>query len=330
MQKTVAEVPRHAFQALCRKRNTEVRARIGLFRSHVRRLFTELLNLSFGHEAVYRIVGWLNSRFGLVASVFLAYPANDEYSDAYAYRFRAKTMVWAPKPIGFFWQDGKIGVKFAISARDRQFIDPGNKEKVRGVVERMEKIRILLGARYKTFAGILPGVIFRSRMIREAPEAEMTASVVVRAIEMVRTGEGLPAETPIIILGSRGFIGRKVIAGLSGKNVHGVDVADQTGNSSWPERLKGIPAILVNISSSSALSQYVGRMWSGIVVVNEVYPEPSADLASGIMAAGCRCYHIVGVKAGAVPSFPGGYEGGIPCCAAWPSEDFSPQIKRIV
>jgi len=302
----------------------------GFLRSHARRLFTELLNLFFNHDWIFWMIGLVNRKFSLIESIFLAYPATDDYSDAYTYRWRARTMEWTPRPIGFFWQNGKIGVKFAISANNGQFSDPANKNSLCCLVQRMERLRSLFRARRKSFAGILPGVLFMQRLVRETPEAEVTVEIVRQAIEKVKALEGLGEDTPVIVLGGRGFIGRKVVASLPEDVVYCVDIAGGSGKSCWPSHLRGKPALLVNVSLNSALGEYVHLLWRGVVVVNEVYPEPSKEIAQWLKGKGCHCYHVVGVKARALPSFPGGYQGGIPCCAAWQSEKMKALFKQIV
>ena len=303
---------------------------LGFFKSHARRLFTELLNLFFNHDWIFWLIGLLNKRIGVIGSVFLAYPATDGYSDAYTYRRRARTMEWTPRPIGFFRQNGKIGIKFAISASNGQFSDPANKGNLCHLVQRMEKLRKLFHAEYKTFAGILPGVLFMKRLVKETPEADVTVEAVKQVIGKVKSLEGLSEDTPVIVLGGKGFIGRRVVAALPQGTVYSVDIAGNNGQSVWPSHLHGKPVLLVNISLNSALGQYIPLLWPEVVVVNEVYPEPNEELAQQLKVAGCHCYHVVGVKARALPSFPGGYQGGIPCCAAWQSEKMEALFKRIV
>jgi hypothetical protein len=134
-------------------------------------------------------------------------------------------------------------------------------------------------------------------------------------------------DAPIIVLGGRGFIGRKIVSILPKDIVHCVDIS---GKSEWPEFLRGKKALLVNVSLNSALSQYMHLLWPELVVINEVYPEPSPEMVGRLRSIGCHCYHVVGVKAKAFPLFPGGYEGGIPCCAAWKTENMEALFKRIV
>lgn len=296
--------------------------------SHARCLFTELLNLFFNHDWIFWLIGLANRKFGLIESVFLVYPATDDYKSAYSYAYRSRWHEWKPGPIGFFWQNGKIGIKFAISASNGQFSDPANKGNLCHIVQRMERLRKLFHAEYKTFAGILPGVLFMKRLVKETPEADVTVEAVKQVIGKVKSLEGLSEDTPIIVLGGKGFIGRRVVAALPKDSVYSVDIAGNNGH--WPSHLHGKPALLVNISLNSALGQYIHLLWQEVVVVNEVYPEPCQELAQQLKVVGCHCYHVVGVKARALPSFPGGYQGGIPCCAAWQSEKMEALFKRIV
>ncbi|MDP3882652.1 MAG: hypothetical protein Q8Q48_01190 [Candidatus Staskawiczbacteria bacterium] len=303
------------------------RTGLGFFRSHARRLFTELLAMLFNHDWIFWLIGLVNKKLGVIESIFLVYPATDDYSSAYSYAYRSRWHAWKPGPIGFFWQNGKIGLKFAISAHNGQL---GDKEKLCHLVERMEVLRKLLGARRKTFAGILPGVLFMKRLVRETPEADVTVEAVKQVIGKVKSLEGLSEDTPVIVLGGKGFIGRRVVASLPEDAVHSVDIAGNNGQNVWPSHLQGKPVLLVNISLNSALGQYINLMWPKMVIINEVYPEPSDELAEQLKRVGCHCYHVVGVRARALPSFPGGYQGGIPCCAAWQSEKMEALFKRIV
>ena len=301
----------------------------GFLNSHIRRIAIEVFNLFFNHDFVFRLIGAVNKRLGIIESVFLVYPANDDYGLAYAYNSRLRRNKWIPWPVGFFRQNGKMGIKFAISAHNGDFRDSASKRNLRSVMERMEKIRILLGAKRKSFAGILPGVLFAHRLVKEVYEAEVTAEIVKRVIKKVMVQEGLDEKTPIIILGGRGFIGRRVVASLPKDSVFSVDIAGN-GRTIWPLHLKGKPALLVNISLSSVLSQYLPLLWPGMVVINEVYPEPEPKVVEYLESIGCHLYHIIGVKAKALPSFPHGYKGGIPCCAARLTEEMEVLYSKVV
>ncbi len=299
------------------------------FNLHSRRMLLELINFLFNHDWIYWIVGRANKRIGLIESVFMVYPATEAYALHYFYPHMIRRHPWWPGPSGLLWQDGKLTVMFAISAMNGQLVDPENIENLRQVAERMEKIRNLLSAQRKTFAGILPGVLFRNRIIRQAPEAELTAEVVVQAVDTVKAQESLDRDVPIIVLGGKGFIGRRLIRLLGRQNVYCIDVVDRKDSSDWPNQLCGKPAIVINVSLNQAIKDYLDVIWPGTVVINEVYPEPTPEVLERLSKQGSSCYHVVGIRALALPSFPSAYAGAIPCCAAWPSPDKEVVLQKL-
>ena len=295
-------------------------------KSHFRRLPLEVLNFFINHDWVFWLIGLINRRLGFIESVFLVYAANDDYGLSFAYPFRVRRTLWTPWPVGLLFQDGKMTVMFGIAASNGQYTDPSNAENLRGLSERVEKLRQLLGAERKTFSGILPGVLYYKRIIHEAPEADLTAAAVLQAIDLVKTKESLEPETPVIVLGGKGFIGRRVVKMLDKSTTYSIDSIDGQDKSHWPNDLSGKRVIVVNITLNNAIENYLDVIWPGTVVINEVYPEPDPTTLKKLSAKNCCCYHVVGVDAMAIPSFPSAYRGAIPCCAAWPS----PMMKVVV
>ncbi len=295
-----------------------------VLKSHFRRLPIEVISVLINHDWLFRLIGALNRRVGLIQSVFLVYPGNEKYSGSYLYQSRIVKAEWEPWPCGLLWQNRRATVMFCITASSEQFTDTGNTENLVRVVRRMENLRELFGAKTKTFAGILPGVLYSKRFVREAPEADLTAVAVSQAITLVKSQESLGADTPIIVLGHRGFIGRRVVKLLQYDCVYGVDK-----NDSWPHHLRGRRAVVINVALNGAINCYVDMMWPGMVVLNEVYPEPGADMVEKINRQGCALYHVTGVAGKAFPPFPEAYEGGIPCCAAWASPHLKVVIRKL-
>lgn len=294
--------------------------------SHVRRTTVEFANLCLNRDLFFRSLGALNARTGLIESVFLAYPGSEKYALAYAYPWRVRIIRWNPYFCGFLLQDRRLTVMFAIASHDDHFRDPGNTDELRRLVERVEKLRVLIGARQKTFAGVLPGILARHGILGDAPEGDITAALVIQAIDNLTPDSH---ETPpVIVLGGDGFVGRRLVSQLRarGSSVYSVD---PVSGGSWPAHLEGHSAIIVNVANRDALKGYLDRLWPEALVLNEVYPEPHPDVIDHLTQQGIALHHVVGVKARAFPPLPAAYAGAIPCCAAWPNDEAAVVTRHL-
>ena len=324
MSRDVPITKRVAVTSLSNKGVVKQRGWWRVAKSHFRRSTLELLNIFFNHDWLFWIVGVLNKRLHLIESVFLVYPANVDYALAYVYPRRLPKVMWSPWPCGLLWQNGKLTIMFCVSAMNEHFVDPDEISKLRQISERMEELRNLFGANRKTFAGILPGILFSHRIVRKAPEADLTGEMVCQAIAKVRALEELSSDTQIIVLGGRGFVGRRVVRLLDGL-AHSLDRRDRD----WPDASKKQRTIAVNVMVDGALEEYLEVIPPSTIILNEVYPEPKPDIVAKLKGKGCSCYHVVGVRAIALPSFPKAYRGGIPCCAAWPAKDVEVMVRKL-
>lgn len=263
---------------------------------HLRKILVLVVNVLFNHNLVFCIVGVINQRWGFLSSVFVMYPATKDYTSAYLYQRHWHVTKRMPCICGIFRQEGKWGLILGITSTEEDFCRPDNTGNLQNLVGRVEHVRRLIGASQKTFAGVLPGILFKKRLIREAVEADIAAEAIVKAEKYVRNTEGHSENTPLIILGGNGFVGRRLIRRLHGREVYCVDSTNgKTNVESWPFHLKGRSAILINISRSHALDYYTDLFWPGLVLLNEVYPEPGADELKTITEKGCSAYHVVGI-----------------------------------
>lgn len=291
-----------------------------------RRWALVLLNLVLHHPLFYRLVGWLNGRRQGLASVFVAYPASAEYASFYFTESLMRKAKWTPILCALMRQNGKWMFGFGISSTEEELrSDVG--ANLRALVERTERLRQLTGARHMTFSGILPGLLHQRGIINESVEAAVTVRVVAQAVELVRKAEGLPPKAPVIVLGGRGFIGSQLVQVLEEHSVYSVDTSKP--NDAWPDHLEGKQAILINVASKHALRQYLDKVWAGLTLLNEVYPEPSTIEVEVFDRYGNKAYHVVGVRAQSWPSFPKAYAGGIPCCAGWPCDELEAIVRRL-
>jgi hypothetical protein len=324
-----ASSPRSRAGAKHRVRQAQIGATGRGLKLHVRRVTLLLFNLLVNNTAVFWLVGRVNKLGGgFIKTVFLAYPACDEYSLAYLYPSDIPRIRWAPRPVGFFIQNGKVGLILIATATDAHYRDEANRANMTLLAERLERVRRLVGAEQKTFAGILPGVLNQHGIIQESPETEVAVMAVCRAVDEVRRLEGLPPDCPVVVVGGRGFVGRRVVEAMAGQPVYSIDRVDGQP-STLPQELTDQPVIVLNVAVYGAIDQYVSSFWKQAVLLNEVYPEPSAEALQKLSEIGCAAYHVVGVKAIAVPPFPRTYRGGVPCCAACPAPDLGVIVKAI-
>lgn len=306
----------------------------GILGVHARRIGLLVLNAIFCNRLMFRAVGWFNRRWPFLETLFVAYPASEEFASAYGYKWQQNAFRWRPWLCGAFRQGDKWGLQFAISGYETDFMDRESGDNLQQLVDWAESTKSELGANRRTFAGVLPGVMRSRRITKETPEAELTTKALVDAERAVRRAMGWREEDviPVIVLGGRGFIGRRLVAALREMpwrgQVYTVDVAGEKWRA-WPEHLKGQRAILVNAARRDALADYMWALWPELVVLNEVYPGPTAEELAQLRAVGCPVFHVVGVKAQCFPAFPGEYQGGVPCCAAMPQQDLDVIVNRL-
>lgn len=298
----------------------------------LRRLFAKTFNLCINNKTMLNTIGAINSRWPFLVTVYVGYGATPAYISAYAGnnpKFLAKYK-WSPFFAGLIIQNKKIGLKTFISATESDFNNPENRHKLQSLAQRAEHIKKTLNAKQKTFAGILPGLLFRHRIIRKMHETDVVVQAVVRAIDTTLTTEKLPPNTPLILLGGRGFIGRRVAKELADRSLFPVDNPDNEGlSSSWPKQLKGQAAMLINVSRHHALKHYLPHLWPELILLNEVYPEPDHSEIQAYLSQGGSMYHLAGIKGRSLPSFPLAYSDCIPCSAAYPDSELDVVIKCL-
>lgn len=281
----------------------------------MRKIFAVLLIVLFSHQWSYRLIGWLNRRYGWIDSVFLMYPASARYLYAYCPPVIARYCAWRPVWIGIGRQDGGRWIlMFAVPNVEKDFLQPQHHTQLQRLVARMQQIQQCVGATQSSFAGILPSVLAARQMRVDAPEQAVTVSAVVAAVTQLIHQQHLTTPTRLIVLGGAGFIGAPVVTHLRALG-HEVAVVDPQASSTWPDEWVGLPTILLNISRKNAIYQYIEQTWSALILLNEVYPEPSAHAIQRLSERGVQSFHVVGLAGQAWPSFPASYHGAIPCCA---------------
>lgn len=302
------------------------------FKRHIRRLFVLNLNLIFNNRIFWAIIGSINKRTKFIKTIFLAYPANDKFTKEYVFESVIEETKWSPWVTGFFVQNGKLGINFAISSTEIDFRDDINLERLRELWLKMNHLRQLLDADQMTFAGILPGIFYKKDIINNLPiELDNTVSAVKNVVLSIIDDLSLSINTtPIIVLGGKGFIGNKFIEAMKDSIVYCVDKNTENEHS-----IKDIlnqyndKVIILNVASQKALEENLIYFDEKVIIINEVYPEPDSKITKKITENGSMLFHVVGVKGRAFPRFPKAYKDGIPCCASWNSSNIKGKFIKI-
>lgn len=284
---------------------------------HLRRCLSVVFTFLVGNSFVLRLVGVINKKLlgRKVQNVFLLYPAHPKYASAYVYDWHRRMIKWKPALVGCYYQEGKFGLTFGVSATEEDYRSELNQPLLKSLEQQMESIRTIIGAETKTYAGILPSLLYNRGFRHEHTEKLNTIALVRKALRLVEESQGL-ADTPVVVLGGRGYIGTDLLIQVDSRHWIAVDQQDQASFSSIVAPYSGRPLILLNLTRQGILQKYIPLLWSQCLILNEVYPEPSRQELEMLRDKKVHCYHIVGVRAKAWPAFPRAYRGGIPCCAA--------------
>lgn len=261
----------------------------------------ELVNLLFNNRFFF----WVCRKFGLIQSVFCAYPASEKYSRYFSFRFRQARITWVPYMIGVAKQRSGLTLMFAVGATESEITDRNQGDNLFLLNERMELIREKTGAKSNHFAGVFPSYLSQRGIRRDQVEQRVTVDAVTKSVRNVDPDHKIKK---VILLGCRGYIGSQVMEKLKVEyDVLGVEKGEQY-------RPPAEKHIVLNISVPYAIKDHLESFNGNTVIVNEVYPAPHKHLLKAIKDKGAQIFHIAGIRATMIPSLPGDYGGAMPCC----------------
>ena len=273
------------------------------------------------------LLGLLNRLFlSPISTLFICYPASQKYADMYCFRFMTPIIKHYPAIVGIFFQGGRLGLVTTISSVESDFTNPDFFSKFGKYKNFISRV---VGTKDINCSGILPTMMKRAALIKESElvnRSSLVSKVVSASESIVRENSNLDALSPVIILGGKGSVGKQVTTELItvGRSVYVVDKGDEL-----PSELRNKPAILLDISRSGVINNYLSEFWNGLVVLNETYPEPPKRVREILQNKNIPLYHIAGVKAFALPKFPHAYAGGVPCCAINATNNFEALVTKL-
>lgn len=290
------------------------------------KLFFELVNLVCNNRFAHASA----KKQAVFDSLFVMYPAGQGFADYFTFRFRQWMIRWNLFAVNVIKHpSGSKMLVVAISSfidKKEQAPDP---EMLRLLYARSLLLKEAIGAKTLHFAGTLPGRFTQLRINRgddQKNERIATQKNVVKAILQIRKDLGHGSSSPVVILGSKGYIGKTVTAQLAALSiiVIGID-KDTRGIYQKPNAQH----LLVNITEPEAINGYLEHMDDTTALLNEVYPAPHRDVVVQMKERGVRVFHIAGVLAETLFPFPFAYQNAIPCCAANPCEEYEVKIVEL-
>jgi hypothetical protein len=87
--------------------------------------------------------------------------------------------------------------------------------------------------------------------------------------------------------------------------------------------------LLVDVSRRGILETYLDHLPKQVVLLNEVFPEPSERVRERLKSLAVTAYHLAGVSANVYPELPLSYRNAVPCCAMHADAGSSPVLKRL-
>ena len=130
--------------------------RTSQFRDHLRRLAVVILSAMSRTWIPFVLIGALNRLAPTFVSVFFCYAGDARYADHYSYPWCRRFLLWFPSTIGIFRQGGRWGLICAAPVIEAEFTDPKNALALGRLLQRMLRVKMLLGVDQLSFAGIYP------------------------------------------------------------------------------------------------------------------------------------------------------------------------------
>ena len=280
------------------------------------------------NRVVLFFLGILNRLLGRpIRGILLCYPAHEKYAHKYVFKWMFPIVKKKPMFAGFYFQSLKAGLTFVIYCHESQF--RSDADYLKHIGEQMSRLKFLTGVLEVNCTGILPTELHRASLIPDdffRYRCRTVGKVVVQAEKKVRQLNDLKP-LPVIVLGGMGNVGREICDLLKseGRKVYSVEYGQK-----FPSTVRDHKAVLIDCSRKGVLESRMEELWSGLILLNETFPEPKSQTVRQLKNMGIDSYHVTGAKAKAYPPFPYAYQGGIPCCGTLVGDNVEALVKDLV
>lgn len=295
---------------------------------NIHKILYTLISLPSRTYLPFVIIGIVNRLLPKFRSLFYCYAGSRAYTETYVPKSLVSAFRWFPVPIALLQQNGEYGLVVASPLSEGEFLDPTNSKEFARLQKRLGFIAWILNVDQVNLAGILPGVVDRYDLLKPRDTREITTNAVWGAVKRLIDERFNGKTVPVVVIGGAGRIGLTITDHLSAKGfeVHILD--PRRGTECMPKALVGHECLVVDVSRKGVINKYIGQMWAGMVVLNEVFPRPARGVARKLEAKGIEYWHLSGLSGWIVPPLPHGYENAVPCCAAH-SADETPEVVLI-
>lgn len=215
--------------------------------------------------------------------LFLVYPGTDNDLDGYCPRRLAKSWLFSKKPAigGIISKSvGGRGLILVVPNTIKEFLS--HKDVCEKVMQRLERIKAIVGAKSIAIAGQVPGMLSRHNLFLEKPFVrgnKGTVFCIMETVYEVMKKHGLePGEFRIVVVGV-GYVGTLLLSSLKelGHNIVGVDIRVNRKGVFLPQEshplLKEADMVIVLTPRGSDFAPYVSDLKIGAIVIDDTHPK---------------------------------------------------------
>lgn len=269
------------------------------------------------------LLGKLNILFNNpINSVFITYPSSKKFIKYFTFEIFVDKFNWMIIPISLYKYNNRWGLILGCPTLEK---DLDNKDKLKNLISHSLKIKKFLNIKYINYAGIIPSLIKKYNIKNDVIKNNSLkiSHIIYLCVKKIFLKHNMDKNNLIIILGSNGYIGKKLSNYLSAKNYNLLKI-DVDTSIEYVNKIN-TKSLLIDVSRKGVLNEYKDIFSNNTILLNEVYP-PSKIKQSPFLYA----YHLAGIQADLYPEMPQEYKGVIPCCAIPDDEDIENISKKII